>query len=97
MQAVDKVKAHHRSAVNELSSFSKVSADAIFRLLFTLICNGFDSGVYGFLSIFNHSESPNCIKFSPDGDKDYSEVRTVAPVKAGEHLTISYVNPREQR
>ena len=83
-EAVDKVKARHRSAVNSLSSTSGLSPDAIFRLLFTFSCNAYDSGLYGYFSIFNHSESPNCMKFSPTDDRGYSEVRTVRAVKEGE-------------
>lgn len=83
--------------LKHLSSEISVPADDLLRYYFTLTCNGFDSGVYGHLSIFNHSELPNCIKFSPTDGVPYSEVRTVKHVKKGDHLTISYMNPREQR
>mmetsp|Transcript_4177 Transcript_4177/g.8410 ORF Transcript_4177/g.8410 Transcript_4177/m.8410 type:complete len:456 (+) Transcript_4177:27-1394(+) len=93
------VEKHRNSMKDELEELSKetnVPIDELLRCYFTLTCNGFDSGIYGFLSIFNHSESPNCIKFSPSEGVPFSEVRTVKPVKKGDHLTISYMNPREQ-
>ncbi|GMH69351.1 hypothetical protein TL16_g07222 [Triparma laevis f. inornata] len=95
---VSKIQAKYSSAISSLSSTSSLPPPTILRLLMTLICNGFESGVYGYLSIFNHSESPNCIKLQPNNNdsQPYSEVRALRPIKEGEHLTISYVNPREQ-
>jgi len=72
------------------------TSDSLLRCYFALTCNGFDSGIYGYLSIFNHSEFPNCIKFPPTKDVPYSEIRTIRKIEKGEHLTISYMNPREQ-
>jgi hypothetical protein len=95
--AVEKQRISMEADLKQLSKEMNVCADDLLRYYFTLTCNGFDSGVYGHLSIFNHSELPNCIKFSPNDGILYSEVRTVKHVKKGDHLTISYMNPREQR
>jgi hypothetical protein len=64
------------------------------RLLLTLKSNGFRSGLYLHLSVFNHSCTPNCVKWSPA--QGLSHVRTLRPVRAGEVLLISYLNPVEQ-
>lgn len=51
-------------------------------------------------SLFNHQCHPNCIKFFPNpqspDDQVASQVRTTRPIKAGEELTISYIEPCEQ-
>jgi hypothetical protein len=61
----------------------------IVRLLLALRYNGFQSGVFLHHAMLNHSCYPNSVKFVPTGE--YSEVRTTRMVKAGVHLTISYL------
>ena len=81
---VEKIRKKYSSSVAKLSQSSSIPPENILRLLMTLICNGFNSGVYGYLSIFNHSESPNCIKLQPNDEVNYSEVRAIRPIKQGE-------------
>lgn len=56
--------------------------------------------MYLHFSLFNHQCHPNCIKFFPNPqspeDKAASQVRTTRAIKAGEELTISYIEPKEQ-
>eukprot|EP00753_Platysulcus_tardus_P007843 PLAT15505.7.p1 GENE.PLAT15505.7~~PLAT15505.7.p1 ORF type:complete len:572 (-),score=264.64 PLAT15505.7:5-1720(-) len=73
----------------------------LLRLLFSLRCNAFASGLYLHMSMWNHSCVPNCVKFSPGGaessavgDAGCSEVWTQRAIEAGEELTISYLRPR---
>ena len=47
------------------SDGSLLNAMDICRLLLVLRYNGFDSGLYLYFSMFNHSDYPNCIKFAP--------------------------------
>lgn len=85
------------------SDKSIITENDIYRMLLTMQYNGFDSGLYLYFSIFNHSEDPNCIKFRPadnlvdDGTKSrYSEARTTQFVRKGDALTLHYIeNPRE--
>jgi len=62
-------------------------------VLLALQHNGFSSGLYTQLSIFNHSCDPNTIKFSAKcsaGGARMSECWTTRPVQEGEELTIDY-------
>eukprot|EP01134_Creolimax_fragrantissima_P001843 CFRG1843T1 len=77
--------------------------DALLRLLLALQFNGFASGLYLHLSIFNHSCLPNCTKLSglhlpsdKPGEWGYSEIRAARNIKKGEELLISYLQPQEQ-
>ena len=59
-------------------------------LLLRLHHNGFASGLYTRLSIFNHSCEPNVIKFSTASSTvGASECWTTRPVKAGEATTLT--------
>lgn len=84
------------------SDKSVITEDDTYRMLLTLQYNGFDSGLYLYFSIFNHSEDPNCTKFRPADnlvngtESRYSEARTTRSVRKGDALTIHYIeNPRE--
>lgn len=73
-----------------------VDRDAILRLGLALRFNGFSSGIYLHLSIFNHQCKANCIKFAPEMGKTYSEVVAIEHIKKGTELTINYLTPFEQ-
>jgi len=67
--------------------------EEVVRVLLALQHNGFSSGLYTQLSIFNHSCDPNTIKFSAKcsaGGARMSECWTTRPVQEGEELTIDY-------
>lgn len=70
-----------------------VQKDEILRIFLVLQHNAFASGLYKYLSLFNHSCIPNCIKFSPKpANNRASEIWTVRSVNAGEELTICYAD-----
>ena len=93
---VAKVKKSHSSSISASAAKLGLDEEEVLRLYFCFLCNGFSSGLYGFLSIFNHSETPNCYKFPPSPPSHQSSVWTTRAVSKGEHLTISYFNPRCQ-
>lgn len=70
--------------------------EEVLRVVLALQHNGFGSGLYGVLTMLNHSCSPNCIKFSPSvGSSGASEVWTVKQIEENEELTICYSEPLE--
>uniref|UniRef100_A0A7S1ZT25 SET domain-containing protein n=1 Tax=Ditylum brightwellii TaxID=49249 RepID=A0A7S1ZT25_9STRA len=89
------------------SNQTPLTSTDIYRILLTLRYNGFTSGIYLNFAMFNHDDSPNCIKYSPPPppqlsttnkeEKEflYSEVRTTQFVKRGANLTLHYLEPRE--
>lgn len=72
------------------------SKDDVLKIALELRFNGFSSGIYLHLSIFNHSCKSNCIKFAPQQGMDFSEVVAIEPIKKGTELTINYLTPFEQ-
>eukprot|EP01031_Cornospumella_fuschlensis_P026072 gene26072-31482_t len=88
---------HDILALN-LKAAEMISTEEIYRLLLVLQHNAFDSGLYAYLSMFNHSCVPNCIKFSPTSkSRGASEIWTTRDVQAGEELVISYYHPLEDK
>jgi SET domain len=82
--------------INEIAEGLSVTADEVLRVLLVLQHNGFGSGLYGVLTMLNHSCSPNCIKFSPcAGSSGASEIWTIDEVQKGDELTICYCEPLE--
>jgi SET domain len=82
--------------INEIAEGVSVTADEVLRVLLVLQHNGFGSGLYGVLTMLNHSCSPNCIKFSPStGSSGASEIWTIDEVQKGDELTICYCEPLE--
>jgi hypothetical protein len=75
------------------SDGSPISRKDIIRILLALRYNGLESGIYLHVAMLNHAEQPNCVKFLPNEDKSYSEVRATRLIQPGEALTISYVPP----
>jgi SET domain len=73
------------------SDGSSITKTDILRLLLALRYNGLESGIYLHIAMLNHADQPNCVKFLPESEKTYSEVRTTRFIQAGEHLTISYL------
>ena len=70
--------------------------EEVLRVVLALQHNGFGSGLYGVLTMLNHSCSPNCVKFSPStGSSSASEVWTVKQIEEGDELTICYCEPLE--
>jgi len=67
-------------------------------------CDCFASSIFPSASFFNHSCVSNCAKLVDDAERlqitwpgRILSVRTVVPVRAGDELTISYVNPKHHR
>lgn len=82
--------------VQEIAVKVGVTTDEVLRVLLALQHNGFGSGLYGVLTMLNHSCTPNCIKFSPSaGSSGASEIWTISQVDRGEELTICYCEPLE--
>lgn len=82
--------------INEIAESVSVSTNEVLRVLLVLQHNGFGSGLYGVLTMLNHSCSPNCIKFSPStGSSGASEIWTIDEVQKGDELTICYCEPLE--
>ena len=82
--------------LNEIAHKVGVSQEEVLRVLLVLQHNGFGSGLYGVLTMLNHSCDPNCIKFPPStGSSGASEVWTVRQIREGEELTICYCEPLE--
>ena len=63
----------------------------VLRMLVALRYNSLETGIYPHVAMLNHADLPNCVKFRPNEDTGYSEVRTTRAVRAGEGLTISYI------
>lgn len=77
--------------MDEVEVEGGVDKDEFLRVFLTLQHNGFESGLFGLLTMVNHSCDPNCIKFPPSsGTAGYSEIWTTRNVEIGEELTISY-------
>jgi hypothetical protein len=71
-------------------------SEEFIRVALVLQHNGFTSGLYKYLSLVNHSCLPNCIKFSPSlanksNWKYISEIWSIQPIRAGEEITICYI------
>lgn len=78
----------------EISLELDIGFDEILRLFLVLQHNGFDSGLYRFLTVVNHSCRPNCIKYAPtSASHGASEIWTTEFVPAGQELLICYVEP----
>lgn len=84
------------NCIEELSLKTGIEKEEILRVLLVLQHNGFGSGLYGVLTMLNHSCNPNCIKFPPSaGSSGASEIWTVKQVEKGEECTICYCEPLE--
>ncbi|KAJ2162134.1 hypothetical protein GGF46_000876 [Coemansia sp. RSA 552] len=57
--------------------------------------NDQNGGFYLLQSCFNHDCDPNCLVTHPNDGKYRAIITTLRPVKAGEEMTITYVNPRD--
>ena len=86
LHPVDLEREIPESAVQAMRVETGLTSNFELRLFFTFSCNAYDSGLYFYFSLFNHSESPNCYKFSPRESEgiNYSEMRTTRSVRAGE-------------
>ena len=92
---VTKVRDVHGDRISEFVA-NGGDEEEIIRILLAMQHNGFSSGLYTELAIFNHSCDPNVIKFSTESSKSgASECWTTRPVAAGEELTIHYCAPGE--
>lgn len=73
-----------------------ITKDDILRVYLVLQHNGFGSGLYASLTMFNHSCDPNCIKYNPSvSSSGASEIWTTRDIKEGEELSICYCDPIE--
>jgi Zn-finger protein len=96
-EELDNVKALIDSnRIEELALKTGIEKEEILRVLLVLQHNGFGSGLYGVLTMLNHSCNPNCIKFPPSvGSSGASEIWTVRQIEKGEECTICYCEPLE--
>ena len=53
----------------------------------------FNLGVYHHTSFLEHNCVPNCVKTWETGSMNEIRIRASVPIKKGEHLSISYVDP----
>jgi hypothetical protein len=82
--------------IKETADKTGFTYNEVLRVLLVLQHNGFESGLYGVLTMLNHSCNPNCIKFSPStGSSSASEIWTVRQVEENVELTICYCEPLE--
>ncbi|KAJ1907700.1 hypothetical protein LPJ81_000583 [Coemansia sp. IMI 209127] len=56
--------------------------------------NDQNGGLYLLQSCFNHNCDPNCVVVHPNDGMYRAIIQTLRPIKAGEEMTITYVNPR---
>ena len=77
-----------RRCVARLHPRSNTNGDERARLAKVWRCNGFESGVYAYRSLFNDAPDPNCVHFASDDGT--AEIWTARPVRAGEPLTLDY-------
>ncbi|KAJ1994411.1 hypothetical protein GGI25_004430 [Coemansia spiralis] len=56
--------------------------------------NDQNGGFYLLQSCFNHNCDPNCVVVHPNNGNYRAIIQTLRPIKAGEEMTITYVNPR---
>lgn len=82
-------------ALHALASEAQCSTEESLRVALALQHNGFSSGLYEALCLFNHSCDPCCLKLAPKNAFSPSEVWTTRPVAEGEELTICYCTPME--
>ena len=86
-----------QTVVTKLITRLGVDRNEIIRLVLVLQHNGFESGLYRYLTILNHSCRPNCIKYAPSSSSfGASEIWTTEWVKKGDELFICYVEPNGQ-
>ncbi|KAJ1947228.1 hypothetical protein FBU59_001900 [Linderina macrospora] len=57
--------------------------------------NDQNGGFYMLQSCFNHSCTPNCQVSHPNSGKYRAHIEVLKPIKEGEEMFITYVNPRE--
>ncbi|CAM9169941.1 unnamed protein product [Choristocarpus tenellus] len=90
----------------EVAAELRLDITSMLRLLCVFRSNGFSSGVYLHMAMTNHSCRPNAIKWRAknnegdsmpvvDGRGDLSELRATQLIRAGEEITICYLEPRE--
>jgi len=82
--------------LQQLAERVQVPRDELVRRVLALQHNAFDTGLYKWLSMINHSCAPNCIKFAPSNSSGWaSEIWTTRAVPKGGELTMSYRSPLE--
>ncbi len=100
-EEIKKLETYLIDVTNELKDLCPtLTLDELIRIALVLQHNGFESGLYKYLSLVNHSCIPNCIKFSPsqmnlNNWKYVSEIWSTQLIRAGEEITICYVDKIE--
>ncbi|KAJ1877252.1 hypothetical protein LPJ57_004046 [Coemansia sp. RSA 486] len=79
-----------KKILNEMFSYSEWLA-----LIGKYSLNDQNGGFYLLQSCFNHNCDPNCVVTHPNDGKYRAIIQTLRPIKAGEEMTITYVNPRD--
>ncbi|KAJ1962619.1 hypothetical protein GGI12_002546 [Dipsacomyces acuminosporus] len=87
LQAFDKIP---KKILNELFSYNEW-----LNLIGKYSLNDQNGGFYLLQSCLNHSCDPNCVCVHPNDGKYRATIKTLRPIKAGEEMTITYVNPRD--
>ena len=81
--------------IQDLANTFNLTPDDIIVLALVIQHNAFSTGLYHQLSYFNHSCTPNCIKFSPKNPYSPSEVWSTTAICKDSELVICYCYPRE--
>eukprot|EP01128_Nolandella_sp_AFSM9_P002728 TRINITY_DN13107_c0_g1_i1.p1 TRINITY_DN13107_c0_g1~~TRINITY_DN13107_c0_g1_i1.p1 ORF type:complete len:396 (+),score=80.08 TRINITY_DN13107_c0_g1_i1:119-1306(+) len=82
--------------VDALAAKFNRERSVVLRLFMVLQMSAHGSGLYLYLSLFNHNDRPNSIKFTPTRKNPISEIRATQFIVKGEEVTVSYLEPREQ-
>jgi hypothetical protein len=98
---VDNARTHLQESLSmnsdEIAAEFGTEFDEVVRIFLVLQHNGFESGLYRYLTVVNHSCQPNCIKYAPTSSSfGASEIWTTEPIEAGQELLICYVEPQGQ-
>lgn len=99
---VETLLQNHGKDIEDLAEkHPKVGKNEVMRIYFVLQMSSFGSGLYLHFSLFNHDCHPNCIKFVPQDASGSlmskrSQVRATRPIKKGDEITLSYLDPLEQ-
>ncbi|KAJ1812955.1 hypothetical protein LPJ75_003399 [Coemansia sp. RSA 2598] len=79
-----------KKTLNEMFSYNEWLA-----LIGKYSLNDQNGGFYLLQSCLNHNCDPNCVVTHPNDGKYRATIHTLRPIKAGEEMTITYVNPRD--
>ena len=86
----DAHRAQYVGAAEALAGELGLPADEVLRLICVTKMNAFSTGWYLSFAMLNHACRPNCTKLSRGGGA--SQLRAARPIRAGEELTVNYLD-----